>query len=657
MNKQFFFCTLSLCCLLLVLGGCDEDNGPVIEYGSIAVTSLPDSLSATWEIVGPGKSTYSGAGDTTLTEIVVGDYTITWDDIVGWSTPTANPETKALTKDATITFSGVYGPSTVIIDPNPNTLNVAWELSGPEAYMLAGEGDLVLQAMPTGDYTLTWSDVEGYLPPTTNPVTATLAVGDSITFAHTFVVEPVPVGQVTIAVVPTDITAEWTLTGPEKVSYTGSGDSTLVDMGLGNYTVAWGDLDGWFTPDPTSESGTLAEDEELVFTGTYLQHTGSIVVDVDPDGADATWNLEGPGEYSHIGTGDETLVDLIYGQYTITWNDVENWISPDPNTETIEIESLEAVTLTGTYLIIPSTMSSFLPGQFLMGSPEIEEERKENEAQHWVSLTNAFLVSQFEVTNQQYLDLAQWALAEGHITATATSVSDNLDGSTVELLNLDGDFYGTPTCQIVYTAGTFGLREEDYADLPVVEVTWYGAVAYCDWLSLQEGLPRAHDHSDWSFTGGDLYATSGYRLMTESEWEYACRAGTTTPFNSGDCLDTTDDANFRGAASSYGSCPIGINRPGTIAAGYFTANAGGLFSMHGNVAEWCSDWFDEDYPTGTEENPVVDPVGPAGPLSLRVNRGGSFYSTMQDCRSAARESTAPEGSSQFVGFRIAKNAN
>ena len=113
-----------------------------------------------------------------------------------------------------------------------------------------------------------------------------------------------------------------------------------------------------------------------------------------------------------------------------------------------------------------------------------------------VTLTNAYYLGVTEVTNGQYAALAQWAYDQGYVTATATSLTDALDGSTVELLDLDD-----PACEIAYSGGvsTTALPER-----PVVEVSWYGAAAYCDWLSLQEGLPRAYDHADWSCNGGDV---------------------------------------------------------------------------------------------------------------------------------------------------------
>ena len=107
------------------------------------------------------------------------------------------------------------------------------------------------------------------------------------------------------------------------------------------------------------------------------------------------------------------------------------------------------------------------------------------------------------------------------VTATTTSVSDNLDGSTEEILDLDD-----PDCEIEFSGGVFSLRDAGHGtngDHPVKEVTWYGAVAFCDWLNLYGGVARAYDHSTWECNGGDPYNAAGYRLPTDAEWEYAAR--------------------------------------------------------------------------------------------------------------------------------------
>jgi formylglycine-generating enzyme len=134
------------------------------------------------------------------------------------------------------------------------------------------------------------------------------------------------------------------------------------------------------------------------------------------------------------------------------------------------------------------------------------------------------------------------------------------------------------------------------------------------------------------------------RLPTEAEWEYACRAGTTTPFNTGTTI-STDHANFDGKFVYPGSKP-GIYRHGPTPVRTFAPNAWGFFDMHGNAYQWCSDWYGP-YPAGV----ATDPQG-AKSGSNRVIRGGKYGSGPRYLRSAARYKYSPNNSSVVFGFRV-----
>ena len=138
-----------------------------------------------------------------------------------------------------------------------------------------------------------------------------------------------------------------------------------------------------------------------------------------------------------------------------------------------------------------------------------------------------------------------------------------------------------------------------------------------------------------------------YRLPTEAEWEFACRAGTTTPFNTGNNL-TTSQANYNGNYP-YNSNPKGIYREKTMPVGSFAPNTLGLYDMHGNVWEWCSDWYDGKYYANSPQN---NPKGPSTG-SHRVIRGGSWYNYAQYCRSAIRNGRTPDSRDADLGFRLA----
>ena len=156
-------------------------------------------------------------------------------------------------------------------------------------------------------------------------------------------------------------------------------------------------------------------------------------------------------------------------------------------------------------------------------------------------------------------------------------------------------------------------------DLPVEKVSWTSAGEFCRKLSAKEG--------------------SVYRLPTEAEWEYSCRAGSTTPFGGSGQID---DMGWYEANSEGRTHPVGMKKP----------NAWGLFDMHGNVAEWCGDYYTPEYPDGE----AVDPTGPAEGKQ-RVVRGGSFTYFLASSRSAARSSLPESYQVPHTGFRVVMEVN
>jgi formylglycine-generating enzyme required for sulfatase activity len=259
-------------------------------------------------------------------------------------------------------------------------------------------------------------------------------------------------------------------------------------------------------------------------------------------------------------------------------------------------------------------------------------------AVHTVILTAPFYMSATEMTNRRFADLAQWAYDNGYCTATGGGIVDALDGSTALLMN-----FGSGGCDISFAADTFAVtpgRDEH----PVRCASWFGAAACCDWLSLREGLRRAYDHSTWQCNDGDPYDARGFRLPTEAEWEHACRAGTRTVFNTGDCLDSATEANYNGT-QPYTGCPAGPYEGDIVPVGSYLPNGFGLYDMHGNLWEWCNDWY-ADYPGGDE----TDPVGPLDG-ETRIVRGGAWGYQASHCTSAIRSWNPPSDSIWLLGFR------
>ncbi|MCL2243764.1 MAG: formylglycine-generating enzyme family protein [Treponema sp.] len=174
--------------------------------------------------------------------------------------------------------------------------------------------------------------------------------------------------------------------------------------------------------------------------------------------------------------------------------------------------------------------------------------------------------------------------------------------------------------------------------LPVERVNWFDAIEYCNRRSIKEGLTPAYiiSNPDGNITVTWNRDADGYRLPTEAEWEYACRAGTTTAFNTGDSINT-DQANYH---TEYGPNRI------TSIVGSYPANPWGLYDMHGNVLEWCWDRY------GSYLNkPEIDPTG-ANRGDNRVVRGGAFYYRSNKARSAFRNSYNPLHRHVCIGFRV-----
>ena len=221
-------------------------------------------------------------------------------------------------------------------------------------------------------------------------------------------------------------------------------------------------------------------------------------------------------------------------------------------------------------------------GTFMMGSPQSEQGRIENENQHEVTISKDYYLGVYEVTQAQY----QKVMGKN---------PSHFQGAKV--------------------------RNEN-ADLPVEQVSWDDAVEFCKKLS---ELPD------------EKKAGRVYRLPTEAEWEYACRAGSKTAYSFDDEEGLLPEYGWFSSNSSRRTHTVGLLEP----------NAWGLHDMHGNVWEWCSDWY-EEYPKGA----VSDPTGPKEG-SFRVLRGGCWDDQAANCRSAIRHGFTPDRRFNFLGFRVA----
>jgi len=185
---------------------------------------------------------------------------------------------------------------------------------------------------------------------------------------------------------------------------------------------------------------------------------------------------------------------------------------------------------------------------------------------------------------------------------------------------------------------------------PVEEVSWYDAASFCNWLSTENGYRPFYDEEDLDAQTGNVqmdWESDGYRLPTEAEWEYACRAGTQTHYYIGDtdtlytyCEPLDPLLNEIAWYCGNTTFPIGV--------GAMEPNSFLLYDMSGNVYEWCNDWYADDY---YEYSPLEDPLGPETGLK-RVIRGGSWYDFAVFCRSAHRAKKDPGDTDPDLGFRV-----
>jgi formylglycine-generating enzyme required for sulfatase activity len=233
-------------------------------------------------------------------------------------------------------------------------------------------------------------------------------------------------------------------------------------------------------------------------------------------------------------------------------------------------------------------------GTFTMGSPPDEEGSTDDETQHEVTFGSDYYLGVYEVTQAQYQ----------------------------KVMGKNPSYFGNDKVIERHPKTGRVVKEGDSSNHPVETVSWEEAVTFCKRLS---ELPA------------EKSAGRVYRLPTEAEWEYACRADSETAYSFGENSESLSNYAWWSGNSQKRTHAVGLKQP----------NAWGLYDMHGNVWEWCSDWYAHH-----SKDAVIDPRGPENG-STRVYRGGSWNRPAELCRSAARSKIDPSSRSNNFGFRVA----
>ncbi len=265
------------------------------------------------------------------------------------------------------------------------------------------------------------------------------------------------------------------------------------------------------------------------------------------------------------------------------------------------------------------------PGTFTMGYSGPAQQAPADEKQHEVTQTTYFLVGVSEVTQDQYKRVM------------GTNPSEYTPSGAMK----------------------DKVKDQPTGRFPIENVTWYDALAFCNALSQLDGYPAYYDISDITKQGGTISKATvkrlsgvGYCLPTEAEWEYACRAETTTTYNFGNYCSGKANGNFKCITSGgYGGTVENPSEGRPTRVKFYQPNLWKLYDFHGNVAEWCWDYYTARY----DQLPTdIDPQGPNVGLH-RVVRGGSWLVTSQYCTSAKRHMVLPSEAKDFIGFRVCRH--
>ncbi len=568
-----------------------------IAAGGGATVTLSGSASDTQTADGTGhfSFTVSKGGTYTVTPVKQ-DYTIT-------------PESMTfenITADQTATFTASNSPAvtTYIISgtvTGADSVSIILSGDASDTQTVNSGGTYSFTVNAGGDYIVNPSKA-GYAFSPANKTFAAISSNHKQDFAGTALL---------------NFTISGKISGADSVSIILSGDATIRTQTVndgetysftvtegGNYTVTPSKSGHTITPaSQTFENVTSNQNQNFAATLSKCTISGKIT-----NADDVTVALSGDDTDSIVVKRDDSYFFTVeWGRnYTVTPTKQGYTFIPPSRTFNNINSNKTFMDFKGEVDITQISMINIPSGTFSMGDIQGTVDSDELPV-HNVTISS-FEMSQYEITNAQYVSYLNEALISGPIIATSTTVEIVVGvRERLEYLDLDGLY-----CDIIYSDGVFSIKngKENH---PVKEVSWYGAKAFAEYY--------------------------GYDLPTEAEWEYACRAGTKTIYNTGESISDLDRAGWYGNNNEGWSSPVGSKEP----------NAWGLYDMHGNVWEWCNDWYDPEYYT---ISPLNDPTGPLSGTS-RIKRGGSWYSNSEDCKSSTRQVNQPTYSGD-LGFRVVR---
>ncbi len=572
---------------------------------------------------------------------------------------------------------GEPGPHTLTYQAGPNG-QVFGDLSQTVAH--GGSGTAVVAYADIHCYFVRWSDGSVQNPRTDMNVTADISVTAEFsieTFTLTYTAGSH--GQVYGIL-------------SQQVAYGADGEAVLAFADLNYHFLQWSDGS---TQNPRTDTNVT---EDVSVMATFVPDVPVVTsFAINSDGAttillDVTLNstcTTSPTQY--MASESDAFTGASWAAYDTAPSFT---LSYGVGTRTVyfkvQNESGESGVVSDSIFIVPNTVS-VEAGTFTMGRTDSGDDEAhgntDEDPRHSVTL-GAYWLGKYEVTNKEYCDVLNWALAQGYLYSDISGAPWAGTGS-IYAGNTSGARYGivdfsSPSCNIQYSGGVFtsrtrvglpGTTNYSMDTHPMVMVTWYGSVAYCTWLSQWQGLTPCYNMatSGWPLTVAPP-ESGGYRLPTEAEWERAAAWGTTLTIPpvwthwiysfQENTLMGKNRANYRDRAPNYVN-PLGLTEwPYTSPVGWFngahvspngnvtTVNSPspvGAYDMSGNVWEWCHDWYlDTYYSGGTMTNPLGPPTG-----ADRVRRDGAWYSDSWGTRSARRARGNPDNGEYVIGFRVA----